>query len=60
MNQTEERMWRRCSALLDPVHLIDRLLDQIEKLSAAIMPARTDNLAYVPARSEVRPDQYSA
>ena len=60
MNQTAERMWGGGLSLLSPSHLIDRLLDHIEKLSAAILPAQADNLSCIQVGVEVHPDEIDA
>lgn len=46
------RLWGAGSLLLNPEHLIDWLLDRLEELSAAMMPAPAE---MVPCR-EIRPE----
>ena len=40
VNQTMTRMWRTGLLLLDPGRLVDWLLDRLEELSVAMMPAQ--------------------
>ena len=54
--QTLQRVFGAASALLSPADLIDRLLDHIDKLSPALMPAQVDRLHFKPVRIEVRRD----
>jgi hypothetical protein len=56
MNQTAERMWGTGLSLLSPSYLVDRLLDQLEKLSTTMMPAQADMLSCREARVETRFD----
>ena len=42
INQTFVRMWRSASLLLNPSRLIDKLLDRLEELGAALLPAPDD------------------
>jgi hypothetical protein len=42
MNQTMTRIWRTGLSLLNPGHLVDWLLDRLEELSVAMMPAQAD------------------
>ena len=42
MNQTMTRMWRTGLLLLNPGRLIDWLLDRLEELSVAMMPAQAE------------------
>jgi hypothetical protein len=55
INQMAERM---CGASLSM--LIDRLLDQIEKLSGVIVPAQADRLSCEDTQIEARLDQLAA
>lgn len=45
------RLWGARSLLLNPGRLVDWLLDQLEDLSTALMPAQTE---MVPCREPVR------
>jgi hypothetical protein len=56
INQISERLRSAGLAMLDPVSLVDRFLDQIESLGAALMPARADSLACQRIRIEPRRD----
>jgi hypothetical protein len=60
INQISERLRRAGLAMLDPVSLVDRFvdrfLDQIESLGAALMPARADSLACRRIQIEPRRD----
>jgi hypothetical protein len=56
MNQTIERIWIAGLALLSPGNLVDRLLDQIEKISPTMLPARVDILSCRETRVEMRLD----
>lgn len=42
MNQTIARLWDTGSLLLNPVRLVDWLLDQLDELSPALAPVRAD------------------
>ena len=42
MNQTMTRMWRTGLLLLNPGRLVDRLLDRLDELSVAMMPAQAE------------------
>ena len=42
MNQTIARVWETGSLLLNPGRLIDCLLDQLEVLSQAMVPAQAE------------------
>jgi hypothetical protein len=42
MNQTIARVWSTGSLLLNPGRLIDWLLDQLEILGPALVPAQAD------------------
>ena len=41
-NQTMTRMWRTGLLLLNPGRLVDWLLDRLEELSVAVMPAQAE------------------
>ena len=56
MNQTIERIWSTGLSLLSPGHLVDWLLDQIEKMSPMMMPAQVDMMSRQEARVETRLD----
>jgi hypothetical protein len=56
INQIAERLWGASAAMLRPASLIDRLLDQIERLGVALMPAQADGLACQRIRIETRID----
>jgi hypothetical protein len=60
INQISERLRGAALAMLDPVSMVDRfvdkLLDQVERLSAELMPARADSLACQRIRIERRID----
>jgi hypothetical protein len=60
INQISERLRGAALAMLDPVSMVDRfvdkLLDQVERLSAALMPAPADSLACQRIRIERRID----
>lgn len=56
INQISERLRGAGLAMLDPVSLVDRFLDQIERLGAALMPARADSLACQRIRIDRRID----
>jgi hypothetical protein len=45
INQITERLWSVGQAMLDPAGLVDRFLDQIDRLGAALLPAQADGLA---------------
>jgi hypothetical protein len=47
MNNQDTRSW-----LLNPSCLIDKLLDQVEKLSVVALPAQADNPAYAERQHE--------
>ena len=51
-----ERMWRAGFATLNPVRLVDRLLDQIEQLGAALLPIQADGFACERIRFDPRID----
>ena len=40
INQPAERLWRRALSVLNPSCLIDRLLDRLDEMGAAILPAQ--------------------
>ena len=42
INQIMTRMWRTGLLLLNPGRLVDRLLDRLEELSVAMMPAQPE------------------
>jgi hypothetical protein len=42
VNQTMTRMWRTGLLLLDPGRPVDWLLDRLEELSVAMMPAQAE------------------
>jgi len=56
MNQTIERIWSTGLSLLSPGYLVDRLLDQIEKISPTMLPAQVDMLSCQETRVETRLD----
>jgi len=56
INQTFVRMWRSASLLLNPSRLIDKLLDRLEELGAALLPAPDDRRYCQLARIEARLD----
>jgi hypothetical protein len=56
INQTAERVWRRALSVLNPYFLIDKLLDRLEELGAAILPAQHDTRYCQLARIEVHLD----
>jgi hypothetical protein len=49
-------VWRRALAVLNPYFLIDKLLDRLEELGAAILPAQHDTRYCQLARIEVHLD----
>lgn len=51
VNHTMARLWGAGSLLLNPGRLADWLLDRLEELSIALMPAQT---GLVPCRERVR------
>ena len=59
INQMAERMYGASLSMLSPGFLIDRLLDQIEKLSGAIVPAQADKLCCEEMRIESLPDHFA-
>jgi hypothetical protein len=50
VNHTMARLWGAGSLLLNPGRLVDWLLDRLEELSAALVPAQTE---LVPCRERV-------
>jgi hypothetical protein len=56
INRITERLRSVGLAMLDPVSLVDRFLDQIEKLGAVLLPVPTDGLACQRIRIERRID----
>jgi hypothetical protein len=56
INQISQCLWSLSSAMLNPARLIDRFLDQIERLGAALMPVQADGLACQRIRIETRID----
>jgi len=56
MNHTIARAWSTGSLLLNPGRLIDWLLDQLEDLSLAMVPARVDMRSCREIRVETRFD----
>ena len=56
INQIAERLRGAGLAMLDPARLIDRLLDQIERLSAVLSPVQADRLACQRVRIDRRID----
>jgi hypothetical protein len=56
INQTFVRTCRITSLLLNPHFLIDRLLDWLEELGAAILPAEDNARSCQLARIEMRLD----
>jgi hypothetical protein len=56
INQKTERLWSVCLAMLNPASLVDRLLDQIDRLGAMLLPAQADGLACQRIRIERRID----
>jgi hypothetical protein len=56
INQLSKRLRRLSSAMLSPASLIDRFLDQIDRLGAALMPVQADQLSCQRIRSERRLD----
>lgn len=53
INQITERLRDAGLAMLDPARLIDRFLDQIDRLGAVLLPAQADGLA----RQRIRIDR---
>jgi hypothetical protein len=60
INQMAERFWGADFSFVNPAYLIDKFLDQIEKLSAAIEPAQADSLSCREVYVEARFDQFGA
>ena len=56
INQIAERLSGAGSAMLRPASLIDRLLDQIERLGVALMPVQVDEMACQRIRIDPRID----
>jgi hypothetical protein len=56
VNHTMARLWGAGSMLLNPGRLIDFLLDQLEELSVAMLPARAEMLACREIRADRRFD----
>ena len=56
MNQTIARVWSTGPLLLDPGRLIDCLLDQLEVLSLAMVPAHAEMRSCKEMPSEMRLD----
>jgi len=56
INQLSKHLRSLSSAMLSPASLIDRLLDQIDRLGAALMPVQADQLSCQRIRSERRLD----
>ena len=56
INQIAERVWHGALLVLNPTCLIDSLLDRIDELGAAILPANDDAQSRQLARVEVRLD----
>lgn len=56
INQTAEPIWRIALSVLNPSCLIDRLLDRLEELGAAILPAQYDARSCQLAPIEARRD----
>jgi hypothetical protein len=54
INQMMEHRQGTRSWVLSPSCLIDRLLDQIEKLSAFVLPAKAGSASYMDAEIEAR------
>ena len=54
INQTTERVWRSALPMLSPLCLIDRLLDWVEELGAAILPAESNARSCQLARIDAR------
>jgi hypothetical protein len=60
LTQMAERVWGADFSVVSPAYLIDRLLDQIEKLSGTLAPAQADNLSCREVYVEARLDQFGA
>jgi hypothetical protein len=60
INQMMDHRQGTRSSVLSPSCLIDRLLDQIEKLSGFVVPAKADNPSCTDARIEARVEQLGA
>ena len=60
INQAAERRWGASLSMLSPGFLIDRLLDQIENLRDAILPAQADRLSCEEMRIEAPLDRLAA
>jgi hypothetical protein len=56
INQTTERMWRSAFSMLSPLWLIDRMLDWVDELGAAILTAEDNARSCQLAHIEVRLD----
>lgn len=56
INRIAERLRSVGLAMLDPVSLVDRFLDQIERLGTGLMPIQGDGLACQRIRVERRID----
>jgi hypothetical protein len=54
VNQMVQRIQGTIARVPSVARLIDRLLDQIERLSCAVLPPAADNPSYVKARVEAR------
>ena len=56
INQITKRLRDVGLSMLDPVSLVDRFLDQIERLGASLVPIEADGLARQRIRIERRID----
>jgi hypothetical protein len=56
INQTFAHMWRSALPMLSPLCLIDRILDWVDELGAAILPVQGGTRSCQLARFEVRLD----
>ena len=56
INRITERLRSVGLAMLDPAGLVDRFLDQIERLGASLVPIQADSLARQRIRIERRID----
>jgi hypothetical protein len=60
ISKTAEQMWGAAHLMLSPGTLIDKFLDQLEELSVALVPVRTDGLACAVVRNEALLEKFSA
>jgi hypothetical protein len=56
INQIAERLRGVGLAMLDPANLVDRFLDQVERLGGALLPVQADGFACERIRIDRRID----